>query len=103
MHYISSAGFKLIKSTNDKGFLAGVGHFLVKALPIIIKALGIIGTIALLMVSGGIFVLNFHYFHDMLPSIPSFVKELGLGLIVGLLVVLIVTLVKKVLGSAKSH
>ena len=100
---MDDAGFKLIKSTNDKGFLAGVGHFLVKALPIIIKALGIIGTIALLMVSGGIFVHNIHYFHDMLPSIPSFVKELGLGLIVGLLVVLIVTLVKKVVGSAKSH
>jgi predicted DNA repair protein MutK len=52
---MDDAGHSLIKRSGDKGFASTLGHLLVKSLPIVIKALGIIGTVALLLVAGGIF------------------------------------------------
>lgn len=100
---MDDAGFKLIKTSGDKGFLGVVGNVLVKSLPLIIKVLGIVGTIALLLVSGGIFIHNVPYFHDFLTSIPSMLTELILGTIVGLIVVLLVTGFKKVFKKNTAH
>ncbi|GGE98160.1 hypothetical protein SAMN05443634_105111 [Chishuiella changwenlii] len=100
---MDDAGFKLIKASNDKGFLSKLGHFLVKALPSVIKILSVVGTIALLLVSGGIFVHNIAYIHHHLPTtIPSFISEALIGLIAGLLVVLIVTIFKKLFGKKQT-
>lgn len=100
---MDDAGYKLIKRSNDKGFLAALGHLLVKSLPIVIKILAVVGTIALILVSGGIFVHNIDYFHDFMPQVPSMVKEIVLGLVAGLLVVGVVTLVKKIAGKKTAH
>ncbi|MFP9097832.1 DUF808 domain-containing protein [Flavobacterium sp. RHBU_24] len=100
---MDDAGFKLIKRADGKGFLAALGNMLVKALPIIIKGLAIVGTIALLLVSGGIFVHNIDYLHHFLPNIPSTLKELGFGLVAGLLVVGVVALVKKVVFAVRGR
>lgn len=94
-------GYKLIKKSNNKGFLASLGNVLVKGLPITIKFLGIIGTIALIMVAGGIFVHNIDYFHHFLPEVSSTVKEIALGLLVGMLAVLVMSGVKKLTGLFK--
>ncbi|QBR12839.1 DUF808 domain-containing protein [Sphingobacterium sp. CZ-2] len=94
-------GYSLIKRSNEKGFGNTVGNALVKLLPIVIKALAVIGTIALLLVSGGIFVHNIDYFHDMLPNVPATLKEFGFGLVIGILVVIVVTIFKKIFGSFK--
>jgi len=72
-----------------------LGHGLVKALPLVIKSLGFIGTIALILVSGGIFVHNIPYFHEFLPAVPSFIKEVVLGLVVGAIALALVKLFKK--------
>ncbi len=92
---MDDAGYKLIKYGNGKGISAGLGHFLVKSLPVVIKSLSVIGTIALILVSGGIFVHNIDYIHHLFPSLPSVLKEFIVGLIAGVLVVVIVTVVKK--------
>ncbi|SFS51245.1 DUF808 family protein [Sphingobacterium wenxiniae] len=94
---MDDVGYRLIKQSDDKGFVAKAGHALVRLLPIIIKSLGVIGTIALILVSGGIFVHNIDCFHHLLPSLPSVIKEFSIGLIAGALVVAVVTLVKKVI------
>ncbi len=94
-------GYSLIKRSNEKGVGNAVGKALVKLLPIIIKSLAVIGTIALLLVSGGIFVHNIDYFHHMLPNVPATLKEFGFGLVIGIVVVIIVTLFKKLFGSFK--
>lgn len=94
---MDDAGYKLIKRSNNKGFGARLGNLLVKGLPIIIKGLSIVGTIALLLVSGGIFDHNVAFFHDMMKSIPESIKQLILGIVIGTLVVLVITLVKKIL------
>ncbi len=92
-------GHGLIKRSNDKGLAAKFGHLLVKMLPIIIKALAIIGTIALLMVSGGIFVHNIDYFHHFLPQVPSLVKEIGIALLIGALALGLVSVAKGLFGK----
>ena len=83
-------GYKLIKRSNEKGALAKFGHILVKSLPVIIKLLGFIGTIALLLVSGGIFVHNIEYLHHFLEQVPAFVKEFLFGFAGGLIVLVVV-------------
>lgn len=95
-------GYRLIKDSNEQGFRNTMGEFLVKALPVVIKILSVVGTIALLMVSGGIFVHNIDFFHHFLPNVPSIIKEMGIGLLAGVLVAGVVTLVKKLLPSPKT-
>lgn len=97
---MDDAGFKLIKKSNDKGFFGMLGHFLVKALPIVIKALGIIGTVALILVAGGIFAHRIDYFHHLLPTWPFILKELVFGIGGGLLAVAVFTAGKGIYSLA---
>ncbi|WMI65800.1 DUF808 domain-containing protein [Aestuariibaculum sp. YM273] len=91
-------GFALIqKSDNQKGVLFSIGNVLVKALPIVIKSLSFIGTVALLLVAGGIFTHNIEVLHHFAESIPGVIKDFVIGIAVGLLAVLVVKLVSKVL------
>jgi predicted DNA repair protein MutK len=77
-------GFKLIALNEEEdSFSDKVGRILINALPKIIKGMGVIGTIALILVSGGIFAHNVEFFHHLLPTWPSIVKEILLGLIIG--------------------
>lgn len=98
---MDDTGYKLIKHSNNKGILNAIGQFLVKLLPLIIKFLAVIGTLALLLVSGGIFVHNIEYFHHILPNVPDTIKEFIFGLFAGLLAVILVTVIKKVIAVAK--
>ncbi|WP_334125644.1 DUF808 domain-containing protein [Empedobacter brevis] len=101
---MDDAGFKLIRASQDKGVVSKLGHFLVDALPYVIKILGVVGTIALLLVSGQIFVHNIDYIHHHLPTaIPVIISEALVALVAGLFVVLMVTVFKKVLGLGKAH
>lgn len=92
---MDDAGYKLIKKSNGKGFFNALGNFLVKALPIVIKILGVVGTIALLLVSGGIFDHNIEAIHKLLPSVPPTIKQFALGIIAGLIMVPVFGLLKK--------
>ncbi|MBN8787429.1 MAG: DUF808 domain-containing protein [Terrimonas sp.] len=98
---MDDAGHKLIKQSNGKGALSQFGKLLVKSLPVVIKLLAIIGTIALLLVSGGIFVHNIDYLHHAFPEVPSIIKELGIGFIAGLIVVIIVAGIKKIISAIR--
>lgn len=98
---MDDAGFKLIKKSNNQGFLTTLGNLLVKALPLIIKALAVIGTIALLLVSGGIFDHNIKEVHDFLPQVPEMPKQFLYGIIAGSIMVAIVTFGKKIYALAK--
>ncbi|ACU60441.1 DUF808 family protein [Chitinophaga pinensis] len=98
---MDDAGFKLIKHSGNKGALSVLGGLLVKALPLIIRMLAVVGTIALILVSGGIFVHNIDFLHHLLPTWPSFIKEAGIGLLAGLLTVGVVTVSKKIVALVK--
>lgn len=103
---MDDAGFKLIKKSNDKGFFGQLGHLLVKALPIVIKALGVIGTIALIMVAGGIFAHRVEFLHHFLESwssskVLTILKEVILGLTGGLIAVALFTMGKGAVSLVK--
>lgn len=100
---MDDAGFRLIKTSGDKGILSQIGHLLVKSLPVIIKLLGIIGTIALILVSGGIFVHNIDYIHHLFPQLPPVVKEFGTGLVAGVVALAVVTAGRKVLSLVRGR
>ena len=82
-------GYGLIKKSKGEGFLTSFGKTLIKGLPVVIKVLGIIGTVALFMVSGGIFEHNIEYLHHFLPSLPSLAKQIIYALVAGIFVILI--------------
>jgi predicted DNA repair protein MutK len=90
-------GLKLISlSKKEHSFSKLVGQLLVKALPKVIQSLSVIGTIALLLVAGGIFVHNIDFFHHLIPNWPAILKEFSIGLVLGFIVLGIVNLIKKV-------
>lgn len=97
---MDEAGLKLIQLSSKEGsFTKKVGTILVLALPKVIKSLSIIGTIALLLVAGGIFVHEIPFLHDILPQIPSIITEFLIGLVFGAVVLGIVNLFKKIIGK----
>ncbi|MDX1332028.1 MAG: DUF808 domain-containing protein [Robiginitalea sp.] len=94
-------GCRLInwKDGND-GISDTVGRFLVRALPWVIKGLSVLGTLALLLVSGGIFNHNLEFMHHLLEGIPSLLKDFLVGLVAGSVAVLGLGLLKKLFKRA---
>ncbi|WP_104381990.1 DUF808 domain-containing protein [Sphingobacterium sp. HMA12] len=99
---MDDAGYKLIRNAKEKGPLASLGKLLVRALPVIIKLLAVVGTIALILVSGGIFTHYIDFLHHALPDFPGIVKELLFGLGGGIIAVLLFTIGKKIFGKKKT-
>lgn len=89
-------GYRLVKLGDEKGFLNHLGNLLIRALPIVIKSLGVIGTIALILVAGGIFVHHIEFIHHFVVQInlPSILIEFIVGLVVGLFTLLLVNFIK---------
>jgi len=95
-------GAKLIAlNERDDSFSDKIGHFLVYALPKVVKSLSVIGTIALILVAGGIFVHNLHFIHDWLHAIPSIIAEFLTGLVVGFACLPVVMGFKKIWKKIK--
>lgn len=95
-------GFRFIHKSNEKGLLNSIGVLLVKTLPIVIKTFAVVGTLALILVSGGIFVHNIEYLHHYLPEWPALLKEATFGVIGGLLILGLITVGKKIMALLKS-
>jgi predicted DNA repair protein MutK len=91
---IDDIGFRLIKiSENKKGFVKTIfykiGTGLVWVLPKLIQLIAIIGTLAMLLVGGGLFVHNIPSIHDFFHFLPNIVSELIVGLTVGFIAYLL--------------
>lgn len=85
---MDDTGFYLIeKAENMQGFmqkfLKKFGSLLVLSLPKVIKALTVVGTIAMLLVGGGIFVHNIEAVHHFFHFLPGIASDLVAGLVVG--------------------
>ena len=62
-------GFRLIALNEREDSISDkIGWMLVNALPHFVRGIGFIGTLALLLVSGGIFAHNIPFFHHLLPG-----------------------------------
>lgn len=96
-------GLKLIALNGQKrGISKAIGQFLVAALPVVIKSLSVIGTIALVLVAGGIFVHNLDFLHHWLEALPAIVGEFIAGLVIGFLCLLVVMALKKIFPKKRS-
>ena len=93
-------GYKLIAlNPEDNTFSDKIGRLLVQALPYLIRIIGFVGTIALLLVAGGIFSHNIDFFHHLLPAWPGIIKDFVLGLAVGIVILLPILIFKKIKGK----
>ncbi len=87
---MDDAGFFLIRRAAElEGAMARglhrTGELLVAALPRVIRLLGVVGTLAMLMVGGGMFVHNIPAVHHLVEMIPTLLADLMVGLAVGAL------------------
>ncbi|MGC3947765.1 MAG: DUF808 family protein [Chryseolinea sp.] len=82
-------GYKLVKRSGGAGLLDFAGRGLLWLMPLIIKLLRLVGTLALLFVSGGILVHNISYLEHLFPSMADILKEFLAGFICGLIAVIV--------------
>ena len=94
---IDDAGLALMK--RDAHAAQKLGAFMVAALPWTIKGLSFVGTVALLLVSGGIFHHHLPGIHALIHAWPSSVADATLGLVGGALVLVAVSVTKRLLSS----
>ncbi len=86
---LDDMGYALMRldDGDGKGAFITVGRFMVAALPWVIRSLSVIGTLAMLLVAGGIFLHHVPVLHGMLSPLPSLMGELVLGLAIGSVIV----------------
>jgi len=100
---MDDVGYSLItRSKGKKGFLRSFGRMLVNALPKVIKSLTFIGTIALLMVAGGIYTHNLHQVGEWLAFMPSLLAQFLAGTVVGTVALLVIKTVLKIKSSVSA-
>lgn len=94
-------GLYLTKKDQSKYSLSNIiGNLLINLLPLIIKGLAVVGTLALLLVAGGIFIHNISFIHNLIPKqIPTLLADFVVGLIVGLAALMIVKIFKLAIGK----
>jgi predicted DNA repair protein MutK len=77
--------------------LAKTGKILIASLPKIIRFLEFVGTVAMLLVGGGMYVHNIHVVHDGLHFMPEMLASFLAGLIVGFLVLFVLHFAPKIM------
>lgn len=77
------------------------GEMLVASLPRVIRLLGFIGTVAMLLVGGGMYVHNIEAVHHALAFMPPLIAELSTGLLVGAALLLVMQALKAVKPAAQ--
>lgn len=88
---------------DGKGAPIVIGRFLVASLPRIVRALSVIGTLAMLLVSGGIFVHHLPTLHRWGEHVPGILLDLSVGMILGAVSVGIVVTLRALLKRFSSR
>jgi len=100
---MDDVGYSLItRSEGRKGFLRSFGQMLVNALPKVIKSLTFIGTIALLLVAGGIYTHNLHQVGEWLAFMPSLLAQFLAGTVVGTVALVVIKTALKIKSSVSA-
>ena len=94
-------GYRLI-SISENRFMKSLGLFLEKSLPKIIRMLKVVGTFAMILVGGGIFVHNIHFVHQLVDGWPVLLSDFFVGLISGVVFLCLFLIVKKVFFNGNS-
>lgn len=92
---LDNIGFWLISKERIKS-----GNFLITLMPKIIKVLSVVGTIAMILVGGGILSHNIEPIHHLfIQALPALINEFIVGLIVGFIVVFVIQQTKKLVNK----
>lgn len=91
---MDDAGYNLISASENR-LLKKTGFFMVRALPVIIRTLKIVGTLAMILVGGGIFVHNIDLVHELVHGWPAYPADFVIGLTFGSVFLLVYLLLKK--------
>ncbi len=94
-------GLYLVNTSNQKSLQTRFGNFLIQLLPKIIRLLSVIGTIALLLVSGGIFLHHHLYFPEIFKQMPLLIQEFISDVMYGTIVMAAILVVKGILKIIK--
>lgn len=102
---MDDTGFYLLERAGKmKGMMAGImrawGKLLVSSLPHVIRLLGVIGTIAMLLVGGGIYVHNIEIIHQLLALLPTLGADFVAGLAVGTVLLILMFTAKGIKALA---
>jgi len=88
---MDNVGFWLIDKKHIKS-----GTFLVSLMPKLIKFLTVVGTIAMILVGGGILSHNISFIHHLhVGYIPTIINDFLIGLLVGTIVLVFVNIFKR--------
>jgi predicted DNA repair protein MutK len=84
-------GLLLISKSKGNKIMIAIGNSFIRFLPIVIRVLSVVGTIALILVAGGIFLHNIEVAHHLFPqSWPSIISEGLAGIGGGILAYIII-------------
>ena len=90
---MDDVGYYIINHSKDASMKKKAGELLVASLPLVIKFLSVVGTIAMLLVSGSLITHNLniaHLFYEhYLSFIPIILFDLIISFLIGLLIVLV--------------
>lgn len=96
-------GLMLLSKSKGNKVLEALGNGFIRLLPIVIRVLGFVGTLALILVSGGIFMHNIEAVHHLMPtSWPSMLSEFVVGLVGGMIALPIFTGINMLFQKLKS-
>ncbi len=88
---MDNVGFWLIEKNHIKS-----GNALIGAMPKLIKTLTVVGTIAMILVGGGILAHHVEFFHHyFIEGVPAIINDLVIGLVIGAVVLLVVKIFKR--------
>ena len=90
---MDDVGFALMK--RPQRVLRALGQQMVAALPWVIKAIGLLGTVALLLVAGDMIIHHVQMVHHLVEAWPGPLAAAAVALVVGGLEVAIVELVRR--------
>ena len=91
-------GIMRLDDGDGRGPAIVVGKALVASLPWIVRTLSVLGTFAMLLVAGGIFLHKIPELHHWMEALPGIMAELVLGLTVGSVAALTMEWVGKLRG-----
>lgn len=88
---LDNIGFWIQDKSKEESISHRFGGMLVKSLPILIQILGVVGTIAMLLVAGGIFIHNFEFIHHISEQYNFWIlNDFIVGFIAGIFAIIII-------------
>ena len=107
---LDDVGLYLLKSGSDSAIKRIIGRSLLRAAPVLMKTLSVVGTLAMFIVGGGIIVHGIPGLHETLhqfalavsnmPAVATILSEIAnvaIGLVAGMLTLIIAKIVKSML------